>query len=349
MDITALVRPNILTLRPYQSARDRVQAGVLLDANENPYPQRWQGVLVNRYPDPKQQLLRGALAQSLKVGSNNVLAGAGSDEVLDWIFKVFCQPGVDSVAVAEPTYGMYRVLAEIFGVECHDFLLGSGFQLERERFLEEIPEEVKVLFLCSPNNPTGNLLDRKEILSLCRSWPKIVVVDEAYVEFSGSPSLVQELDKAPNLIVVRTLSKAYGRAGLRLGYAVASEQIISNLMKVKAPYNLSAWTMESGCQVIQDSNGLESVGAILQQRERVAAELGEIPGVEEVFPSNANFLLFRCRRAREVCERLLERGIVVRDRGGLPGLKDCIRVSIGTPSEDDLFLGELRSVMEIDL
>ena len=349
MDIGKLVRPNIRALRPYQSARETVQEGVLLDANENPYPVPYQGVSLNRYPDPRQKALRAAVAERLELGPENVLAGSGSDEVLDWVFKVFCQPGEDQVSVAEPTYGMYRVMADIFGVACHEFRLNRNFDLEWERFLQEVPEAVKVLFLCSPNNPTGNLLSREAILRLCGAWGKIVVVDEAYVEFSGSPSLVRELPDLPNLILLRTFSKAFGRAAVRLGYAVASPEIVENFLKVKAPYNLNAWTMECGRLAVQDFGKMDLVETICRQRERVALELKKIPKVEQVFPSQANFLLFRCKNASETCRRLLERGIVVRDRSRPAGLENCIRVSIGTPSENDLFLGELRNILERDV
>ena len=347
MDVTRLMRPNILTLEPYHSARERVQEGILLDANENPYSQEWEGIQWNRYPDPYQRTLREAMARYLGVKANNVLAGVGSDEILDWIFKVFCQPGTDRVAIAEPAYGMYQVTASIFGVSSFQFQLDRHFNFHTERFLESVPPDVKVLFLCSPNNPTGNLLERKEILQLCRKWGKIVVVDEAYIEFADEPSLVAELDGMPNLILLRTLSKAFGRAGMRLGYAVASAEIISHFLKVKAPYNLNTLTLEKGCRVMADPDGhLVYLQEILRERERVATRLREMTHIQEVFPSQANFLLIHCPEASLICDRLLEKGIVVRDRSSLEGLVDCIRVSIGTPLENDLFLNELQKIME---
>ena len=347
MEVAGLIRPNILTLEPYHSAREKIQEGVLLDANESPYTQEWQGIGLNRYPDPYQRKLREAIAQYLGVTMDNVLAGAGSDEVLDWIFKVFCQPGEDHVAVAEPTYGMYRVTAHIFGIPCFEFPLDKSFDFSAERFLEVVPAQTKVLFLCSPNNPTGNLLDRDQILQLSRKWEKIVVVDEAYIEFAEDSSLVAYLNGIPNLILLRTLSKAFGRAGIRLGYAVASPEVIGYFLKVKAPYNLSALTMENGCQVLGESeNHLHWVQEIRRERERVAAHLSEIPQIEQVFPSQANFLLFRSPLASLICDRLLEKKIVVRDRSSLSGLENCIRVSIGTSSENDLFLGELEKIVK---
>ncbi len=346
MDITQLIRPNILSLKPYHSAREMVQKGVLLDANENPYEQHWEGIQLNRYPDPHQRVLRQSIARFLGVKTENVVAGAGSDEVLDWIFKVFCQPGQDQVAIAEPTYGMYSVTAHIFGIPVVEFHLDERFDFDAERFLEVVPNNTKVLFLCSPNNPTGNLLDRSQMMTLCRKWEKIVVVDEAYIEFAEVPSLVCELSEVPNLLILRTLSKAFGRAALRLGYVVASSQVIDHFLKVKAPYNLNALTMENGCQALKQSESwMLNVESIRRERERMASQLSEIPPIAQVFPSQANFLLFRCPQASQVCRRLLEKGIVVRDRSSLPGLEDCIRVSVGTPAENSLFLKELRRIL----
>ncbi len=343
MSISQLVRPNIRDLEPYHSARETIQEGILLDANENPFPQLWGGMQLNRYPDPNQTELRQVLAEYLRVAPENVVAGVGSDEVLDWVFKVFCQPAQDQVAVAEPTYGMYRVLAQIFGVEIFEVRLDKSFDFNSEDFLRQVPAEVKVLFLCSPNNPTGNLLDPDEIVQLCRSWDRIVVVDEAYIEFAESPSLVSELAEYPNLIVVRTLSKAFGRAGVRLGYAVAGAEIISHFLKVKAPYNLGLPAMRSGLEVLRDARSKRiEMQQIRAERIRVAGALARLSNIGTVYPSEANFLLFRCPRSREVCRQLLGKGIVVRDRSSLPGLEDCIRVTIGTTDENDRFLSELE-------
>ena len=345
MDLSRLVRPNIQALEPYHSARETVQEGILLDANENPFPQRWSGMELNRYPDPNQAELRRALAAYVDVELENVVAGVGSDEVLDWVFKVFCQPGQDQVAVAEPTYGMYRVLAQVCGVEVVEVDLDQSFDFRTDRFLEDVSSEVKVLFLCSPNNPTGNLLDRDQVLKLCRDWGGIVVVDEAYIEFSESPSMASELDHCPSLIVVRTLSKALGRAGIRLGYAVAGAEIISLFLKVKAPYNLGLLAMRSGLEVLRERRSHQfEIREICRERSRVSDRLIRLRSVERVYPSEANFLLFRCPQSREVCDRLLAAGIVVRDRSSLPGLQDCIRVTIGTAAENDRFLSEFESL-----
>ena len=347
MDIAQLIRPNILELEPYHSARENIQEGTLLDANENPYDVEWEGIKLNRYPDPHQRRLREALGRYLGVESDQVLAGVGSDEVLDWILKVFCQPGRDQIAVAEPTYGMYRVMAGICGVTSVRFQLDRQFQFRCEPFLESVPPEVKVLFLCSPNNPTGNLLESEEILQLVRQWEKIVVVDEAYIEFSEEPSLVTELHTVPNLILLRTLSKAFGRAGIRLGYAAASAEIIAYFLKVKAPYNLSSLILKKGCGVMAEADrSLAQVREIRKERQRVADRLEGMEQIKEVFPSQANFILFRCPEASLVYDQLLKKGIIVRNRSSLENLENCIRVSIGTPRENELFLGELRRILE---
>jgi histidinol-phosphate aminotransferase len=346
MNLEQLIRPNILTLEPYRCAREKVLEGVLLDANENPFAHDWQGVRLNRYPDPHQRRLRDALASYVGLSPDGIAAGVGSDEVLEWIFKVFCQPGTDEVVIAEPTYGMYRVAAQIFGVAVTECRLDAGFQFSADKFLAEVRPAAKVLFVCSPNNPTGNLLDYREILKVCGAWGKIVVVDEAYLEFSGAASAASHLAECEGLIVLRTLSKAFGRAGLRVGYAVTSPAIVSYFLKVKTPYNLSALTMDYACRTLADrAQTSRQVEEIRCEREKMASRLKQIPGVYEVFPSDANFLLFRCRKARAAADALFEQGIVVRDRSSVPGLADCMRVSIGTAEENELFLKEFERWM----
>lgn len=347
IDIESLVRPNVRTLEPYRSARDTIQSGVLLDANENPFPAFIDGIELNRYPDPNQADLRRALAQYTGLDPSNMLAGAGSDEVLDWIFKVFLQPGRDAAAILEPTYGMYRVQADIMGVEAVAMSLqGDGFGFSAARFLQEVPEAAKVAFLCSPNNPTGNLLDGEEILRLCRDWGKIVVLDEAYVEFAEKPSMARRVREHPNLIILRTLSKAFGRAAIRLGYAIASAQVIEFFRKVKAPYNLNALTQRQG--VIAAGQGPARLPEILSERRRLRQALQEIPAVKRIFPSQGNFLLFNVNGASRLCRKLLERGVVVRDRSSMRGLADTIRVSIGRPEENDLFLSEFTRMVRAE-
>ncbi len=346
-ELTALIRPNILDLEPYHCAREKVLEGVLLDANENPFRHEADGIQMNRYPDPFQRKVRAALSSVIGLPSEYFAAGAGSDEVLEWIFKVFCQPGIDSVVTAEPTYGMYQVTAQIFGVERHVFRLNSRFEFRASEFLRKAPPNTKVLFLCSPNNPTGNLLETEEVLRVCREWGKIVVLDQAYIDFARGGDLSSEVVRYPNLIVLRTLSKAYGRAALRFGYAIADPLLTSFFMKVKAPYNLNAITMEHACVALADQESKrDEVGRICAERERVVERLSRMPAVTEVFPSEANFLLFRCRRAAPVVDQLFTKGIVVRDRSSIAGLADCIRITIGTPEENDLLLKELDSLLK---
>lgn len=346
-ELDRLVRPNIRDLEPYRCARETVLEGILLDANENPYPVIRHGAPVNRYPDPYQRELRRVLAEKLGVDPGNVLAGSGSDEVLDWIFKVFCDGRKDSIAVAHPTYGMYEVMARIFEVPVFDFELNQSFDFDCDQFLRKVPENVNVLFLCSPNNPTGNLVNRDEIGKLLLNWNRIVVVDEAYLEFSGAESMLNELGKFPNLIVMRTFSKAYGRAGLRLGYAVADAVFIDYFSRVKAPYNLNAMTQLEGVEALLSPAEDSRIGQIISERRRVEERLKSLLEVKSVFPSDSNFLLFRTSGATAVCEQLLSEGIVVRDRSSLPGLRDCIRVTIGTSEENSLFLERLQHHLEV--
>ncbi|HSR49685.1 MAG TPA: histidinol-phosphate transaminase [Acidobacteriota bacterium] len=344
IDLQRLVRPNVRTLKPYQSARDTIQSGVLLDANENPFPVLKDGIELNRYPDPNQARLRQALADYTGLEPSNILAGAGSDEVLDWIFKVFLQPGQDLAAILEPTYGMYQVQADIMGVGTVALPLhGDDFSFSSPQFLKDVPEDAKVAFLCSPNNPTGNLLEADEILKLCRDWGKIVVLDEAYVEFAEKPSMASWVSQHPNLVILRTLSKAFGRAAIRLGYALASPPVIEYFRKVKAPYNLNALAQRQGVLALED--GPQRLAEILSERRRLRQALHEIPAVKRIFPSQCNFLLFRVAGASRLCLKLLERGVVVRDRSSMLGLADTIRVSIGRPQENDLFLKEFRRLV----
>lgn len=341
------LRPNIIGLKPYSSARSSAQDGVLLDANENPFPLKRFGSLLNRYPDPNQRELREALGRFVGVSGDQVLAGSGSDEVLDWVFKVFLQPGVDRVAIPEPTYGMYRVMANIFGVGIHELRLDEDFQFKTAAFLKDVPADVKLIFLCSPNNPTGNLLDRNEIAKLAGCWGGIVVLDEAYIEFAKAPSMIPQLEDFPNLVVMRTFSKAFARAGLRLGYAVASSAIVDYFQRVKAPYNLNRLILAQGIEALDNlQDAGEAIAAILEERSRVMDALKRLARVAEVFPTETNFVLFRCQGASEVVARLRDQGIVVRDRSGLPGLEDCVRVTIGTEMENSLFLERLECCLE---
>lgn len=343
-NVSEFVRAAVRRLAPYRCARDETLEGVLLDANENPFPRLYDGVALNRYADPLQRRLRQELANYVGLGPDWLLAGSGSDEVLDWIFKTFDLRG--GVVVVEPTYGMYTVLADLYEIPVVRLDLGAEYRFTAE-LVRDLPPEPRLLFLCSPNNPTGTLLDPAEIRGVLENWGGLVVLDEAYVEFSGASSLAPWVVDYPRLLVLRTLSKAFGRAGMRLGYVVAQPELIEYFIKVKAPYNLNTWVQEEGVRALQDRSRLAAeVRAIVEERERMAARLAEIPGVYKVFPSRANFLLFRCSKAREVWERLFDEGIVVRDRSSVPGLSGCIRASVGRPEENELFLDRLRYHLE---
>ncbi len=345
-EVAKLVRPEIMELKGYTCARDKVKEGILLDANENPFPRSRGETLVNRYPDPHQDELRKALGRFAGAPASCLLAGSGSDEVFDWLFKVFCTPGKDSVAIFEPTYGMYEVMAGIFGVTVIRFQLDHDFAFKAECFLEKAGEDIKILFLCSPNNPTGNLMDEAEIVKVLKEWDGIVVVDEAYLEFSGKPSLASLVQQYPNLVVTRTMSKAFGSAGIRLGYVLADPGIIQLFLKVKLPYNLNALTQRTGIDLLEHiQEAVEEIELIISERVRMRKELEAMEGIEIVSDSQANFLLFRCREAPAVYEKLFRKGIVIRDRGTQYGLHNCLRVSVGTPEENDLFLTELGRIL----
>ncbi len=342
-EVLKLVRPEILKLKGYTCARDKVKEGVLLDANENPFP-RWQGgTQVNRYPDPHQDELRKSLSRFTRIPVSGILAGSGSDEVFDWLFKVFCTPGRDSIAIFEPTYGMYEVLAGIFGIPVKRFQLDQKFEFKAEYFLDKAGKDIRILFLCSPNNPTGNLMDTDEVIKVLGHWKGIVVVDEAYIEFSGSASISSLIEQYPNLVVTRTMSKAFGLAGIRLGCVLADPGLIQLFLKVKLPYNLNAVTQETGVRALENVQAaVEQIEQIICERKRLETELAVMDGIEIVSDSQANFILFRCGEATTVYERLFKQGIIIRDRGTQYGLHNCLRVSVGTPEENDLFLAELR-------
>lgn len=345
--VLGLVRPHILSLKPYQSARDHENEGILLDANENPFPRGRGNLVLNRYPDPNQKELRNALAEYTATPAECLLAGTGSDEALDWILKVFCNPGTDRIAIVEPTYGMYRVTAEIFDVRIQEFLLNHEFDFDVEDFLSRVEKNVKILFLCSPNNPTGNLLSRSAIERALEEWSGLVILDEAYIEFSRSDSMAPLISRHPRLIVLRTFSKALGRAGVRLGYVTAQPEIIRLFMKVKAPYNLSLASQAEGLQALRETDRTrEEIRELVAERERLRSELASIRGVERVYPTEANFILFSCVEAPGVCRQLAQMGIIVRDRSSLPGLKNCLRVSVGTREENSIFLNALKGILD---
>lgn len=330
----------------YEAARFSGGEGLLLDANESPFDVECLGIVLNRYPDPHQRKLRRELGLYLQCEPEMVLAGCGSDEVLDWLIRACCRSSEDLVAVAQPTYSMYQILAASHRVGVVQLSLNEEFDFQAENFLQRAIPQVKILFLCSPNNPTGNRLNSDEIEMACRRWDGLVVVDEAYVEFAENPSLTHRINELANLVVVRTLSKAWGRASLRVGYLVAHQEIIKSLEKIKAPYNLGGLTMALAIDCLRQAGTQEKrIQQLLEERERIQDELRKVPGVQHVFPSESNFILFRCENASELCSRLRDKKIVVRDRSALPELANTIRVTVGRPEENSRFLSELKEVI----
>lgn len=347
MNIENLIRPNIRRLKPYRSARHDFTSGILLDANENAFGSAItvDGLSLNRYPDPYQRDLRTALAQLHDVSQENIFAGVGSDEVIDLLLRIFCEPQSDSTMVLEPTYGVYRVAADVNNVRVVSCLLSDDFQIDLAAVKRQRNDSTKILFCCSPNNPTGNLLRRDDILSLCQTTEAIVVVDEAYADFAMAPSLIADVARISNLVVLRTLSKAWGLAAIRLGYAVANPLVVSYLLKVKAPYSINILTSTEALRALEKTEYVQnSVSSTIRERERLQSALTKLPIVQHVFPSDANFLLVRFSHARAAYEALVQRGIIVRDRSTEPKLTECLRISVGTPEQNDALLTALRTL-----
>ncbi|MEX0602386.1 MAG: histidinol-phosphate transaminase [Bacteroidota bacterium] len=345
--IEPLVRPAIRMLKPYRSARQDALTGTLLDANENSFGSvvAADGIPLHRYPDPLQRELRSALGELNGVSPDSVAAGVGSDELIDLLLRIFCEPGRDEILILEPTYGMYRVCAEIQGVTVRSCPLDDTFHIDPEEVARHRGDRTKILFCCSPNNPTGNLLRVGDILSLCRSTPGLVVVDEAYIDFSPEGTCAGLLPAAPNLVILRTLSKAWGLAGIRLGYCLAHPLVVAYLLKIKPPYNINALTAAYALQGLLHREQMRgTVARIVRERNRLVNGLTSLPFVERIYPSDANFILVRFSSARSIYERLAQRGIIVRDRSAEPRLDRCLRITVGTPEQNTLLLHELASL-----
>lgn len=338
-----LTRPNVWALKPYSSARDEysgVEASVFLDANENPY-----NTPNNRYPDPLQRELKALIAPLKGVKEENIFLGNGSDEAIDLIFRAFCRPGIDNVVAIDPTYGMYQVCAEVNDVEYRKMLLDVYYQFKASSLLSAIDENTKAMFICSPNNPTGNSLCRKEIESLLKKFDGLVVVDEAYIDFSSSESLLKDLEQYPNLIVLQTFSKAWGCAAIRLGMAFASPEIIAIFNKIKYPYNVNRLTQEEAINVLHKPEQIkEWVNTLLEERTRVMEEFVKLPCCVRIFPTDANFFLAKVYEATQIYDYLVSEGIIVRNRTNVALCNDCLRITIGTKEENDALLDALRKV-----
>ena len=333
------VRPNIRSLSPYSTARDEAQGSpdIFLDANESPYP----GLGYNRYPDPRQKSLKARVSALKGLPVENIFLGNGSDEAIDLMFRIFCTPGKDNAVAIVPSYGMYTVAADINDVQVRGVPLGADFSLPTEALLEAADANTKLLFLCSPNNPSGNAFSREEILELVRRFQGIVVLDEAYADFSAKGSLRGKVLEYPNLVVLQTFSKAYGMAGLRLGMAFADAYVIDLMNRVKYPYNISQAAQELVLKALDEPRDRE-IAEIVAQRERLTAQLPELPCVLKVWPSDANFLLVQVTDADALYAHLLQDGIIVRNRSRVTGCAGCLRFTVGTPEENDRLLQSLK-------
>lgn len=337
-----LTRPNIWRLKPYSSARDEYNgaaASVFLDANENPY-----NLPHNRYPDPMQRDLKKALSKIKKVNPENIFLGNGSDEAIDLVFRAFCEPRVDNVVAIDPTYGMYQVCAEINDVEYRKVLLDENFQFSADRLLEAADGHTKLIFICSPNNPTGNDLLRGEIEKLVRGFDGLVILDEAYNDFSEAPSFLEELGRYPNLIVLQTFSKAWGCAAIRLGMAFASAEIIGILSKIKYPYNVNELTQKQALEMLRRYYEIERwIKTLKEAREELEAEFMRLPCCVRIFPSDANFFLARVTDAVAIYNFLVGKGIIVRNRNSVSLCGNCLRVTVGTRVENEKLIEALKS------
>lgn len=341
-EISQWVRDNIRNLKPYSCARNEYKgdASVFLDANENP-----MNAPYNRYPDPLQETLKGKIAKIKNVRPTQIMLGVGSDEPIDLVIRIFCEPKEDNIVAIDPTYGMYQVCADINNVEYRKVLLNEDYTLDAERVLKRVDEQTKVIFLCSPNNPTGNVLNRNEVCKILKGFDGITVMDEAYIDFSSEPSWLAELENYPNLIVMQTFSKAWALASVRCGMAFASEEIIGYLNKVKYPYNINLLTQQFVSeQVDREDRKNEWVNQLLKQREVLINELQTVPFVEKIYPSEANFLLVKVPDANDLYRKLTERGVIVRNRNSISLCLGCLRITVGTEEENKTLINELKQL-----
>lgn len=339
-----LTRPNIWNLKPYSSARDEYKgftASVFLDANENPYNSP-----NNRYPDPLQCDLKTELSRIKGILPEQIFLGNGSDEAIDLVFRAFCEPGQDNVVAIDPTYGMYQVCADVNNVEYRKVLLDDSFQFSAEKLLAATDANTKLIFLCSPNNPTGNELLRTEVEKVINGFDGLVVLDEAYNDFSGTPSMSAHLDKYPNLVILQTFSKAWGSAAIRLGMAFASPDIIAILNKIKYPYNVNLLTQKEGLNTLHKYYEIERwIKTLIEERETFMTDFAKLPCVEKVFPSDANFFLARVTDAVKIYNYLVSLGIIVRNRHSVALCGNCLRITVGTRVENNQLMEALSGYM----
>jgi len=341
MNIENLIRDNIKTLKPYSSARDEYKASgsemVFLDANENPYENG-----VNRYPDPKQKDVKVALAEVKNCHPANIVVGNGSDEILDLIFRAFCEPKQDNIITLPPTYGMYKVLAGVNDISIKEVYLTEAFQPNVDKILAAADENSKILFLCSPNNPTGNSFSEEAVEKLLKEFKGIIVIDEAYTDFSSQQSWLNRLEEFPNLIITQTLSKAYGMAGIRLGICYASRTIVDVLNRIKPPYNVNLLTQFKALERIQDQESVQNeIDKIQKNKAILAKALKAISFVNKIYPSDANFILVKVDNADLRYDQLIQQGIVIRNRTTQPLCENCLRFTVGTDAENEKLIKAL--------
>ena len=344
-DINTIVRENVKVLKPYSSARDEFEDFdtadmIFLDANENPFENG-----VNRYPDPQQMSVKAILAKQKNVKLNQILLGNGSDEVLDLLFRAFCEPKVDNVITLPPTYGMYGVLANINAVENKEVLLSNDFQPQIEKIMADVNENTKIIFLCSPNNPTGNSFSDESVVYLLQNFKGLVVIDEAYIDFSNKESWINELDEYPNLVITQTLSKAYGLAGIRLGICYASTEVISVLNKIKPTYNVNELSQKRALERLADTDKISAeIASIIRQREDLLEVLLHVEFVKKIYPTEANFILVKVDDANKRYAELIAKGIVIRNRTMQPLCDNCLRLTVGTELENRKLMAVLKQL-----
>ena len=340
-DVLKLVRPNILGLEAYSTARDDCgsnQPEIFLDANENPYNNG-----INRYPDPHQKALKAKVAEIKGISADSLFIGNGSDEAIDLVYRVFCVPGASNAVSIAPSYGMYEVAAAMNDIEFRKVQLRPDFSMDTEAMLSAADSKTRLMFICSPNNPTGNSFPVEQIEDILERFGGVVVLDEAYIDFSVRPSLTSLVKRYPNLIVLQTLSKAWGMAGLRIGLAIADPAVIALMSKVKYPYNINVLAQKMALMKLDEAAKDKAVAEIVGQRFRLEKELAKCPEVKGIYSSDANFLLVRFENPDEVYERLLEGGVIVRNRSKVSGCEGCLRITVGTPVENDRLLRLLSS------
>ena len=343
--INNIIRPNIKAMKAYSSARDEFQEinddFIFLDANENPFNNG-----LNRYPDPLQRNVKSILREIKNFPANQILLGNGSDEVLDLIFRAFCEPNQDNVIAISPSYGMYSVLANLNAIEYRKSLLNAeNFQPNIDDVFEKVDKNTKMIFLCSPNNPTGEIIKRESILEIVNRFNGLVIIDEAYIDFANEPSWINEIKSYPNVIVTQTLSKAVGLAGIRLGILYASQEIVDVLNKIKPPYNINQLTQLKAIEILSDYNKVvAATNTIIQQKEVLEKSLTEISFVKKIYPSDANFILIKVDNANGRYNQLVEKGIVIRNRNNDDLCENCLRITVGTEEENGELIETLKSL-----